>query len=120
VRRQARYSLTYLLASFLFLWLFQVLILGPLFNRTTEIAYSAFKAKLADHQIDNVIIGERSVEGTMKMKKPDGSLASVPFNSPFIHESDPGLIQDLQAAGVSFGTQLTSEAVEAPWAAFLE
>ena len=104
-RRQARFSITYLLTALFFLWLFQELILGPLVNRTTEIGYSEFKAKLAGHQIESVVIGDRSVEGLMKGKKPDGSTGSVPFNCAFIRESDPGLIQELQSAGVSYRFQ---------------
>jgi len=104
-RRQVRFSFTYVLASFLFLWLFQELILNPLVNRTTEIAYSDFKAKLTAHQIENLIIGDRSIEGLMKVKRPDGSFDSVPFNSAVIRDSDPGLIQELQNAGVSYRFQ---------------
>jgi cell division protease FtsH len=104
-RRQARFSFTYLLASLFFLWLFQDLILSPLVNRTTEIAYSDFKAKVAAHQIEKAIIGDRSIDGVMKVKKPDGSFDSVPFNSAFIRESDPGLIQELQNAGISYRFQ---------------
>ena len=104
-RRQARFSFTYLLASLFFLWLFQDLILSPLVNRTTEIAYSDFKAKVAAHQIEKAMIGDRSIEGVMKVKKPDGSFDSVPFNSAFIRESDPGLIQELQNAGISYRFQ---------------
>ena len=103
--RQARFSFTYLLASLFFLWLFQDLILSPLVNRTTEIAYSDFKAKVAAHQIEKAMIGDRSIEGVMKVKKPDGSFDSVPFNSAFIRESDPGLIQELQNAGISYRFQ---------------
>jgi len=104
-RRQVRFSFTYLLASLFFLWVFQELILNPLVNRTTEIAYSDFKTKLAAHQIENVIIGDRSIEGVMKGKKPDGSPDSVPFNSALIRESDPGLVQELQNAGVPYRFQ---------------
>jgi len=104
-RRQARYSFTYLLASLFFLWLFQDLILNPLVNRTTEIAYSDFKAKVVAHQIEKAIIGDRSIDGVMKVKKPDGSFDSVPFNSAFIRESDPGLVQELQNAGISYRFQ---------------
>ena len=104
-RRQVRFSFTYLLASLFFLWLFQELILNPLVNRTTEIAYSDFKTKLAAHQIENVIIGDRSIEGVMKGKKPDGSPDDAPFNSALIRESDPGLVQELQNAGVPYRFQ---------------
>ncbi|MFZ0864008.1 MAG: ATP-dependent metallopeptidase FtsH/Yme1/Tma family protein, partial [Candidatus Sulfotelmatobacter sp.] len=95
-RRQARFSISYLLVSLFFLWLFQVLVLTPLVNRKTEIAYSDFKKKLANSQIVEVTIGDRSIEGVMKNPKADGSPATIPFNSVFVSAGDPKLIEDLQ------------------------
>jgi len=104
-RRQARFSISYLLVSLFFLWLFQVLVLTPLVNRKTEIAYSDFKKKLANSQIVEVTIGDRSIEGVMKNPKADGSPATIPFNSVFVSAGDPKLIEDLQNAGISYRFQ---------------
>jgi cell division protease FtsH len=104
-RRQARYSIVALLASLLFVWLFQELILGPWMYRATEISYSDFQKKLADHQITQVTIGDRRIEGVMKDHKPDGSATTLPFNTVYIGQSDPKLMEELQSAGVSYGFQ---------------
>src|SRR5258708_7903488 len=101
-RRQARFSIGYLLTSLFFLWLFQVLVLTPLVNRKTEIAYSDFKKKVADRQIVEVTIGDKSIEGVMKNLKADGSSTLMPFNSVFVLEGDPKLIEELQNANVSY------------------
>jgi cell division protease FtsH len=103
--RQARYSIAFLLMSFLFMWLFQELILAPWVDRNTEISYSDFTKKLADHQITEVTIGHRRIEGVMKARQPDGSSSTVPFNTIYIGQSDPKLLEELQNAGVSYGFQ---------------
>ena len=104
-RRQVGWSLSYLLVNLLFLWLFQVLVLSPLVNRKTEIPYSDFKKRVADHQVVEVMIGDTNVQGTMKNPKTDGSPATVPFNSVFSRGSDPKLLEELQSAGVSYSFQ---------------
>jgi len=100
-RRRLRYSIGYVLTSLCFLWLFQIVVLS-LMNRSTEIAYSDFKKKLADHQIVEVTIGDRSVQGSMKNPKADASPAKVPFNTAFVREGDPKLLDELQDANVSY------------------
>src|SRR6516164_3828874 len=102
IRRQTRFSIGYLLTSVFFLWLFQVLVLTPLVNRKTEIAYSDFKKKVADRQIVEVTIGDTSVEGVMKNPKSGGSPPTVPFNTVFVRDGDPKLIEDLQNTNVSY------------------
>jgi cell division protease FtsH len=104
-KRQARFSIGYMLASLFFLWLFQSLILTPLANRNTEIAYSDFKTKLASGQIVSVTIGDRRLEGEMKNPKAGASPPTVPFNSVFVPASDPQLIEDLQKAHISYRFQ---------------
>jgi cell division protease FtsH len=105
IRRQTRFSIGYLLTSLFFLWLFQVLVLTPLVNRKTEIAYSDFKKKVADRQIVEVTIGDTSVEGVMKNPKTGESPPTVPFNTAFVRDGDPKLIEDLQNANVSYRFQ---------------
>ncbi len=104
-RRQARFSIGYVLTSLLFLWLFQVLVLSPLVNRKTEISYSDFKKKVAHQQIVEVTIGDNSIEGVMKDAKADGTSANVPFNTVFVRGSDPKLVDDLQNANVPYRFQ---------------
>jgi cell division protease FtsH len=92
----------YLITSLFFLWLFQVVVLSPLANRATEITYSDFQKKLADHQIVDVTIGESSIQGTMKNPKPNTSPDMVPFNTVAIRDADPKLLDELQNANVSY------------------
>jgi cell division protease FtsH len=101
-RRQARFSIGYVLTTLLFLWVFQVLVLNPLLNRYTEITYSSFKKKLADHQIVEVTIGDTSLEGLMKNPKADASPKTLPFNTAFVRDADPQLLYELQNANVSY------------------
>jgi len=103
--RQLRSSILLFLVSLLFVWLFQDLVLAPWVYRTTEISYSDFQKKLADHQVTQVTIGDRRIEGVMKNRKPDGSFADVPFNTVYIGQSDPKLIEELQNASVSYSFQ---------------
>jgi len=103
--RQAVFSVGVFIASMIFVWLFQELILTPWMYATTEISYSDFKQKLADHQITQVTISDRRIEGVMKGKKPDGTPADVPFNTVYSGQSDPKLIEELQDASVSYRFQ---------------
>jgi len=100
-RRQLRYGVSYLITSLIVLWLFQLFVLTPL-TGNPEIPYSEFKKNLANAQIVQVTIGERSIEGEMKRSKPDGSSSTVPFNTVFVPASDPKLIEELQNANVSY------------------
>ena len=104
-RRQSAFNIGFWLTSLLFLWLFQELIVAPWLYRTTEISYSDFKRKLADHQITDVTIGDRRIEGSMKDRKPDASATTVPFNTVYVGQSDPKLVEELQNAGVSYRFQ---------------
>jgi cell division protease FtsH len=103
-RSQAR-LIGFLLTSLFFLWLFQELVLAPWIYHSTEISYSDFQKKLADHQITAVTIGERRIEGVMKGSKPDGSSSTVPFNTIYVAQSDPKLLEELQNAGASYRFQ---------------
>ena len=104
-RNKLASSIIYFLSSLFFLWLFQVLIVNPLVNRSTEIAYSDFKKKVADHQVSQVAIGENRIYGQMKTQNADGSGATAPFNTVSSRGSDPKLVDDLQNQGVSYSFQ---------------
>ena len=73
-----QFSLGYLLTSLILLWVFQAFVLS-LWNKSTEISYSEFKNKLANAQIVEVIISDRTIEG--KMKDPKGGASPLPFNT---------------------------------------
>ncbi len=59
-------SLGYLLIGFVAIWLFQAFILRPLAFSATEIPYSAFKQRLAEGQVAQVVIGQSTITGTTK------------------------------------------------------
>jgi cell division protease FtsH len=98
---QFRFGISYLIASLIFLWLFQLLVITPL-TQSTEIPYSEFKKKLADAQLVTVTIGETSIVGEMKNPKPGASPPTVPFNVIPSPASDPKLIEELQNANVTY------------------
>jgi cell division protease FtsH len=101
-RRQFRFAISYLIASLVVLWLFQVFVLTP--SRGVEIPYSEFKTKLAAAQIVKVTIGERGIVGEMKNPKSDGTPPTVPFNTvpAPAPAGDPKLIEELQSAKVTY------------------
>ncbi len=122
--RQARYGVTYILVGLVVLWLFQQFVLGPLTVRAVEIPYSEFRDKLAAGQILSVEIGPTSVAGEMQnpdiAAEPTVQATSLPatvetqvsssapltqtlrFETFFQPENDPGLVKDLQTAGVQY------------------
>jgi cell division protease FtsH len=99
-RRQFHFAVTYLIASVIVLWLFQLFVLTP--SRGTEIPYSEFKTKLAAAQIVKVTIGERGIVGEMKNPTSGGTPPTVPFNTVPAPTGDPKLIEELQSAKVTY------------------
>ena len=99
-KRRFRFGVSYFIASMILLWIYPLLFLAS--PRNSEIPYSEFKTKLAAGQIAEVTIGDRSIYGKMKAPSANGTPAEVPFNtvpSPF---NDPKLIEELQAANVTY------------------
>jgi len=99
--RQLHYGVSYLITSLIMLWLFQIFVLGPL-TRRSEIPYSEFKQKLAEGQVVDVTLGERGIVGQMKNPKPDASTPVIPFTTMSAPAGDPKLIEELQAAKVTY------------------
>jgi cell division protease FtsH len=105
-QRQIRFSLGYLLASLIGLWLFQQFLLKPIVVRETEIPYSEFKSKLKGGQITEVTIGDTRLVGTMK--NPDTAAnadASVVFTTIAVPNGDPKLIEEMDSAGVKYSVE---------------
>jgi len=100
-RRQFHFGISYLITSLVVLWLFQQFVLTPL-ARSTEIPYSEFKRQLAAAQIVKVTIGARAIVGEMKNPKPNGAPPVVSFNTAPALAGDPKLIEELQAAHVTY------------------
>jgi len=70
--------------------------------RSTEIPYSEFKRQLAAAQIVKVTIGARAIVGEMKNPKPNATPPVVSFNTAPALAGDPKLIEELQAAHVTY------------------
>ncbi len=103
LRHQMNFSLSYLVVGLIGLWIFQQFVLTPLAIRETEIPYSEFKVKLAAGEIVNATIGDQRITG--EMKNPDtGTNASetLPFTTVSVPTGDPKLIEELDAAKVSY------------------
>jgi len=100
-RRRVRFTISYLIASLILLWLFP-LFFGTPASRNAEIPYSDFKKKLAAAQIVNATVGDRSIAGDMKNFQPGKSPATVPFNTIPSPAGDPALIEQLQTANVTY------------------
>jgi cell division protease FtsH len=100
-RRQFHFGISYLITSLVVLWLFQQFVLTPL-ARSTEIPYSEFKRQLAAAQIVKVTIGARAIVGEMKNPKPNATPPVVSFNTAPALAGDPKLIEELQAAHVTY------------------
>jgi cell division protease FtsH len=100
-RRRFHFGISYLIASLILMWLFPLIFMTPL-SRNTEIPYSEFKKKLAAAQIVDATIGQRGIIGEMKNPKPDGTPAVIPFNTVPAPAGDPKLIEELQAANVTY------------------
>jgi len=105
MQRQIRFSIGYLIAGIIMLWLFQEFILTPMAIQATELSYSDFRQKLAAGQIVSVTISDNDIVGKMKNPDPSGSPAEMPFDTVIVTGSDPKLVEDLQAAGVKYGFQ---------------
>ena len=100
-RRRIHFSFSYVITSLLMLWLFQVLFFANV-AKQYEIPYSDFKTKLANGQIVNVTVGERSIVGQVKNPNGDKSQPVIPFSTIPSPSGDPNLIAQLQSANVTF------------------
>jgi cell division protease FtsH len=100
-QRRLHFSLSYLITSLLTLWLFQVLFFANV-AKQYEISYSDFKTKLANGQIVNATVGERSITGQAKNPNGDKSQPVIPFSTIPSPSGDPNLIAQLQSANVTY------------------
>jgi len=100
-RRRLHFGFSYLITSLIVLWLFQVLFFASV-AKQYEIPYSDFKTKLANGQIENVTVGERSIVGQMKNPNGGKSQPVIPFSTIPSPSGDPNLIAQLQSANVTY------------------
>ena len=103
LRHQMNFSLSYLVIGLIGLWLFQQFVLAPLAVQETQIPYSEFKTKLAAGQIVSATIGDSTITGEMKNTDTSSSAPkTVPFTTVSVPNGDPKLIEELDAAKVTY------------------
>ncbi len=102
-RRQSGFMLSYVLVALLAMWLFQQLVLSPAMLRQIEIPYSEFKTRLKAGQVADVTLGTEQITGTIVHASdvPD-SAQGAPFVTTSVPDGDPTLIEELDAAGVTY------------------
>jgi len=119
MQRRMSFSVSYLLVGMVVLWLFQEFILAPMLIQATEIPYSEFKQKLADKQIVKVTLRTNDITGEMKNPTPNATPATLPFETIGTAQGDPKLVEQLQAADVSFAFQRPSSPIGSFFVAYL-
>ncbi|HVO69069.1 MAG TPA: ATP-dependent zinc metalloprotease FtsH, partial [Aggregatilineaceae bacterium] len=101
--RLIRSLIIFLVSSLFGIWLFQQFILEPMLIHQTEIPYSEFKAKLASGQIVEVTLERDRIVGTMKnLDATDAKNNTIPFTTVAVPDGDPALLEELDAAGVTY------------------
>ena len=104
-RRQVRYVATYLITGLIVAWLYQQFIL-PQTMKIENIPYSEFKAKLKAGQIVSITLGDTHIAGTMKnLASSSDKNPTVQFDTVSVRSGDPTLIEELDAAGVTYDVQ---------------
>ena len=119
MQRRMSFSVSYLLVGMVVLWLFQEFILTPMLVQATEIPYSEFKQKITDKQIVKVNLRDNDITGEMKNPTPNATPATVPFETVGNAQSDPKLVEQLQAADVSFTFQRPPSPIGSFFVAYL-
>ena len=102
-RRQAVFSIGFLLTSFLAVWLFQQFVLSTVLIPVRELPYSEFRQKLKAGQIVEITIGSPRIDGKMKNPAPTSDRDTViPFDTVGPPNGDPRLLDELDTAGVKY------------------
>ncbi len=99
-RKQVQFSAIYLIIALVGAWLFQQLIFQPMVIRMQEVPYSKFLEQLASGKIEEVSIGDTRItymccEGEDEEQR----------NYNVVRVDDEGLIDRLQASGVTFSAE---------------
>jgi cell division protease FtsH len=102
-QRQVRYGISYLLSTLLALWLVQTLVIKPSISRAREIPYSEFRAKLKSGQVAEATIRTERITGQMKNSATTSDKdKTLPFETVTPPAGDPKLLDDLEAAAVTY------------------
>ena len=93
--------IAYIVVALVLVYLFQQFVLAPITAPSMQLEYSAFKTKLAEGQILTAVIGPQQITGTMKNIDPNAA-QPLDFETNVQQGADSQLVQELQAAGVTY------------------
>lgn len=96
-KKQVKFSLGYMLMALLVVWLFNDLILKPLFIGETETTYSKFLEDLRTGKVEEVSLTDDRIYFTLR-----GELATRPTLRNTIRVEDPELVNRLVEAKIPF------------------
>ncbi len=102
--KRVKFSFWYVLVWILIMILLQQFVVRPLLLRSTEIAYSDFKAALRTGEIISVTVSEDQITGTRQGEAEGEEQAFYT-----VRVEDPDLIKDLEAANVEIHGQVASD-----------
>lgn len=113
-KTQQQFSLWYFVIVFLLLLAMQSFLFAP---HTENLAYNEFKVLLKAGKVDDVLIGESSITGTLKAEGLEGLLSREKLDElkragkggkhtfVTVRVNDPDLVKELEAAKVRFAGQ---------------
>jgi len=96
-RKQMKFSLGYMLLALLVVWLFNDLVLSPMFIGETEVTYSDFLKDLEKGNVEEVALTDDRVYFTLK-----GELRTRASLRNAVRVEDPGLVNRLIEARIPF------------------
>jgi len=102
-KKQIRFSIVYLLAALLGMWMFQEFVFKPLFIHQVEVPYSTFLTSLESGDIDSVVLEGEQITYTLSEQDEDARFETIYITVPV---EDPGLVDRLLGAGVTFEAQI--------------
>jgi ATP-dependent Zn protease len=70
--------------------------------------YSEFKSQLAAGQVEEVVIGQRSIVGKLQNPQANRTSEPTPFNAVPAPDGDPKLIDELQNTNVTSDSGATT------------
>ncbi len=108
--KQQSFTIWYVIAAFLTLFLVQALVLAP---HVENLSYSEFKSLVAKDKVSSLVIGKQVITGTLAANGLEGLLPKEKIDElnrygGGVHRfvtarvDDPGLVAELEAAHVTF------------------
>ncbi len=113
-KKQQQFSIWYFLAAFLLIVAIQNYVVAP---HVENLSYSSFKALLKSGKLEDVVLTERTISGTLRNEGLEGLLPKEKLDElrqfgkgvhrfRTVRVDDPNLIQELEAAQVRFAGRI--------------